>query len=190
MTLQNLVRIRELQIEPADRREFGGLLTAAIDRLRDAENPDLAYSSRFDLAYNAAHGLALAALRAAGYRLDKRYVVFQCLAHTVSLKKGALRLFAVCHERRNLAVYEGSLETDEQFLEELIANTKELASRVETMRAPWRAQENRQNRCVTIGSARVNRSAASRFAWVGSVMTLRASAARTSTHGMGCRKLT
>lgn len=133
MTLENLVRIRELRAEPADRREFEALLGAAIDRLKDSQNTTLSYPSRFDLAYNAAHGLALAALRAKGYRSDKRYLVFQCLAHTVDIGKGQLRIFAACHERRNLAVYEGQLETDEVFLSELVESTKELLRQVESI---------------------------------------------------------
>lgn len=48
-------------------------------------NATLAIESRFDLAYNAAHALALAALRARGYRSDNRYVVFQALPHTLGL---------------------------------------------------------------------------------------------------------
>jgi hypothetical protein len=126
MTLENLLRLRELHSEPADKREFQQLVKAATDRLRDAENTDLSYASRFDLAYNAAHGLALAALRAAGYRTDKRYLVFQCLAHTVQMSKGQIRLFSVCHERRNLAEYGGRLDIDEPFLAELIENSKAL----------------------------------------------------------------
>ena len=62
-------------------------MQAAAERLVDAENSSLSYASRFDLAYNAAHGLALAALRACGYRTDKRYLVFQCLIHTTALSK-------------------------------------------------------------------------------------------------------
>ncbi|MCU7928884.1 MAG: hypothetical protein KZQ97_20965 [Candidatus Thiodiazotropha sp. (ex Dulcina madagascariensis)] len=126
MTLENLVRINELHNEPPDKREFEGLLIAAGDRLNDAENKGLSYASRFDLAYNAAHGLALAALRAAGYRSNKRYLVFQCLVHTVNFSKGQVRLFSVCHDRRNRAEYEGQFETDEPLLEELIINTKAL----------------------------------------------------------------
>lgn len=86
MTLDNLVRIKQINSEPPDQREFEGLLRAAIDRLNDAEKEGLSYASRFDLAYNAAHGLALAALRASGYRSDKRYLVFQCLSHTTELR--------------------------------------------------------------------------------------------------------
>jgi hypothetical protein len=134
MTLENLLRIRELQSESPDRREFEGLVKASIDRLRDAENTALSYASRFDLAYNAAHGLASAALRAAGYRANKRYIVFQSLVHTVSLRREQLRIFATGHERRNLAVYEGQLESDEPYLSELIRSTKELLRLVEAIK--------------------------------------------------------
>jgi len=126
MTLENLVRIRQLNFEPPDKREFKSLVKASVDRLNDSENESLAFTSRFDLAYGAAHGLALAALRASGHRSDKRYLVFQCLVHTTELNKTHIRLFAICHEKRNLAEYEGYLETDEQLLSELIAGAKEL----------------------------------------------------------------
>ena len=126
MTLEKLVRIKQLNSEPPDKREIDGLIRAAIDRLNDSENEALAYASRFDLAYGAAYGLALAALRASGHRSDKRYLVFQCLIHTTELDKTHIRLFATCHERRNLAEYEGFFETDEQLLSELIASTKKL----------------------------------------------------------------
>jgi hypothetical protein len=116
MTLENLVRIKELHSEPPDKREIEGLVSAAADRLNDAENKGLSYASRFDLAYNAAHGLALAALRAAGYRSDKRYLVFQCLVHTVNLDKVQVRLFSICHERRNRAEHEGQFEIDKVLL--------------------------------------------------------------------------
>jgi hypothetical protein len=133
MTLENLVTSRQLHAEPPDRREFEGLLKAAIDRLTDAEKGGLAYASRFDLAYNAAHGLALAALRAAGYRTDKRYLVFQCLAHTVDLGKSQIRLLSMCHDRRNRAEYEGQFEEDEALLEVLIVTTRMLMRSLENI---------------------------------------------------------
>ena len=49
MTLENMVRIHEREIEAADKREFNGLIGAASDRLKDAENDSLSYASRFDL---------------------------------------------------------------------------------------------------------------------------------------------
>lgn len=121
--LENLLRSGGLKAEPPDRKECEGLLRSAIDRLQDAHNPALSFASRFDLGYNAAHALALTALRLQGYRSDRRYLVFQCLTHTLGLGKVQVRLFALSHERRNLAEYEGYMEVDEPLLAELIAAT-------------------------------------------------------------------
>ncbi len=134
MTLENLVKINQLKSEPPDKREFDGLAMAAADRLFDSQVEALSFSSRFDLAYNAAHGLALAALRASGYRSDKRYLVFQCLAYTTNLSKTQIRIFSRCHEKRNLAEYEGQYEIDEQLLSELILSTKALLEYVKEIK--------------------------------------------------------
>ena len=66
--LANLVKTGQLKIEPSNPSEFKGLLHSGQARLSDAIRQDLALESRFDLAYNAAHSLALAALRHHGYR--------------------------------------------------------------------------------------------------------------------------
>jgi hypothetical protein len=126
MTLENLVKINQLNSEPSDKNEFEGLVKAAVDRLTDSQIDTLSFASRFDLAYSAAHGLALAALRATGHRSDKRYLVFQCLVHTTDMGKTEIRIFSACHNKRNLAEYEGHYEADEQLLTELITNTKVL----------------------------------------------------------------
>jgi RNase P/RNase MRP subunit POP5 len=73
-------------------------------------------SSRFDLAYNAAHAFALAASRLNGYRPENRYVVFQALSHTLGLDAKGLdakiwRVLAKCHNGRNLAEYEAHSES-------------------------------------------------------------------------------
>lgn len=124
--LDNLVRSGGLKVEPPDQRECKGLTESAKDRLHDARNPTLSFASRFDLAYSAAHALALAALRLRGYRSDRLYLVFQCLSHTASVTHVQMRLFALCHERRNLAEYEGYMDVDESLLAELIVNTEKL----------------------------------------------------------------
>jgi hypothetical protein len=61
--LDNLVRIERLKTEPPTQNEYLGMVAAARSRLTDAQNEDLDPDSRFDLAYGAAHRLALAALR-------------------------------------------------------------------------------------------------------------------------------
>lgn len=129
--LENLVRSGGLKPEPTDASECRGLVQSALDRLRDAHNSALSYASRFDLAYNSAHALAIAALRLKGYRSDRRYLVFQCLTHTLSLDNLSVRLFALCHERRNLAEYEGYMDTDETLLAELLETTEALRRSVE-----------------------------------------------------------
>jgi hypothetical protein len=129
--LENLVRSGGLKAEPPDWKECAGLLHSAIDRLKDARNPALSFASRFDLAYNAAHALALTALRLQGYRSDKRYLVFHCLAHTLDLSKLQVRKFVLCHERRNLAEYEGYMNVDEALLADLIAATDTILPQVQ-----------------------------------------------------------
>lgn len=124
--LENLVRSGGLKAEPPDRKECEGLLRSAIDRLQDAHSTALSFASRFDLAYNAAHALSLTALRMQGYRSDKRYLVFQCLSHTVDIGKAQVRLFVLCHERRNLAEYEGYMDVDEALLADLLVATDTL----------------------------------------------------------------
>ena len=59
---------KSLKAEPPDAAEFAGLKRSAHARLKDALNKNISLESRFDLAYNAAHALSLAALRSHGYR--------------------------------------------------------------------------------------------------------------------------
>ena len=61
--LDNLARIGKLKTEPAAETELRGLIRSGTRRLEDAAREDLSLESRFDLTYNAAHALALAALR-------------------------------------------------------------------------------------------------------------------------------
>ncbi len=88
--LHNLVRIRQLKIESPSQTEFDGLVRSGSARLKDATLSTLSLDSRFDLAYNAAHALSLAALRWHGFRSEHRYTVFQCLQHTVRLPLGPI----------------------------------------------------------------------------------------------------
>ncbi|MFJ2431149.1 hypothetical protein ACIP66_25465 [Pseudomonas sp. NPDC088429] len=125
-SLENLLRSGGLKAEPPDHKECVGLMRSAVDRLKDAQTSTLSFASRFDLAYNAAHALALNALRLSGYRSDKRYLVFQCLVHTAQVSKVQVRLFALCHERRNLAEYEGYMDEDEALLAQLLDSAAQL----------------------------------------------------------------
>ena len=115
---------KPLKAEAPDAAELQGLLRTGQARLRDAANTALALESRFDLAYNAAHALCLAALRTKGYRPSNRYVVFQLLPHTLGLGPEVWRVLDMCHNRRNLGEYEGLLEVDERLVHDLIQATQ------------------------------------------------------------------
>lgn len=119
--LENLVRTGKLKHEPPAPGEVEGLRRSGEARLADAARQELSIESRFDLAYNAAHVLALAALRRLGYRSENRYLVFQTLPHTLGISPSVWRVLAKGHEKRNLAEYEGLLEADERLVADLIA---------------------------------------------------------------------
>ena len=131
--LQNLVAIHKLKLEPPDIREFNGLLLTAQRMIPDAELVQLSPHSRFQLAYDAAHSLALAALRWHGYRASDRYIVFQTLPHTLNFPLGKWRLLDNCHQKRNVALYEGAFQEDERLIGELITVTKDLLVAVEKL---------------------------------------------------------
>jgi hypothetical protein len=118
--LENLVKTGQLKREAFAQDEFDGLVKSGKARLADAAKKSLALESRFDLAYNAAHALALAALRRQGYRSENRYVVFQVLPYTLGLALPLVRVFTKAHAVRNAAEYEGYLEADQQLVEELV----------------------------------------------------------------------
>ena len=127
---------KALTVEPPDAKEFSKLRSAALARLRDAANPANSLESRFDLAYNAAHALCLAALRWHGFRSSKRYIVFQVLPHTLDLGPEIWRVLAKCHDIRNVGEYEGDFDIDERIVADLVTACEAVAARVVAMPSP------------------------------------------------------
>lgn len=134
--LDNLVKIEKLKTEAASRKEFAGMLESARTRLADSQNKSLDPDSRFDLAYGAAHRLALAALRHQGYRSENRITVFQTLVHTLGTGNADVQIFLRAHNERNLAEYQGRMEIDEKLLAELISCTLKLEVAVGALPLP------------------------------------------------------
>ncbi|HYV89350.1 MAG TPA: hypothetical protein VFA91_12305 [Candidatus Polarisedimenticolia bacterium] len=128
--LANLAKSGRLKVEAYSAIEFKGLVTSAGKRLADARNEALSEESRFDLAYNACHSLALAALRRRGYRAENRAVVFQVLEQTVGMPAAKWRVLSKCHDLRNLAEYEGHSDVDTRLLADLIGIANELEALV------------------------------------------------------------
>lgn len=138
MTFQqfkNLVDIGQIKQEPGDQKEFDGLLHSGRTRLKDSRMDALSLEGRFDLAYNAAHALSLAALRWHGYRSENRYIVFQCLQHTIGIGPEVWRVLAHCHNLRNRGEYEGLLEVSERLVLDLIQAAENVLDEVEKLGA-------------------------------------------------------
>lgn len=129
--LENLTGLgKPLRAEPPDSKEFAGLQRMGLARLQDAQKTGLALESQFDLAYNAAHALCLAALRWHGYRSGNRFIVFQLLPHTLGLGPEVWRVLSKCHDARNLGECEGMLEVDTRLVTDLITACQQVADKL------------------------------------------------------------
>jgi len=114
------------------------MVRSARRGLADAQNKTISTDSQFDLAVEAAHKFALAALRCEGYRSENRITVFQALVHTLPVDRADLQIFLRAHNQRNLASYEGRYDIDENLLGELIAATKKLEAMIGKLAPPAR----------------------------------------------------
>src|SRR5215213_3379467 len=128
-----LERHADLAKETPDAEEFAGLVSSGLARLKDANNETNSLVSRFDLAYNAAHALSLAALRHRGFRSSKRYIVFQVLPDTLGLGPDVWRVLSKCHDMRNRTEYEGALDVDERLTLDLIGACRKVAGKVSSL---------------------------------------------------------
>ncbi len=128
--LDNLVKIGQLKVEDSSEAEVTGLIQSGVARLEDARKTALNIESRFDLAYNAAHALSLAALRRMGYRSESRYIVFQSLQYTLDLPNEQWRVLDQAHRKRNIAEYEGDMDVDEALVDAIVRVTEEVALRL------------------------------------------------------------
>ena len=106
---------------------------ASTCRLKDAQSTTISLDGRFDLAYNAAHALALAALRYRGFRPTKRYIVFQVLPDTLGLGPEIWRVMSKAHDLRNRTEYEGSFEADDRLVKDLIIACRVVAAKLQEL---------------------------------------------------------
>ncbi len=136
--LERLVKIGQLKREPPEASEIDGLRSSGEARLTDAENAALALESRFDLVYNAAHALALAALRRLGYRPANRYIVFQSLPHTLGIPTSTWRTLARSHDVRNEGEYGGTFDIDERLIVDMIDAAKKVRAALREAGKPRR----------------------------------------------------
>ncbi len=89
--LDNLVGTGQLKREPPNAKEFAGLVRSARARLRWH-----------------------------GYRSDTRFIVFQCLPHTLGVGPEVWRVLSHCHNLRNRGEYEGFLDLNHRIIVDLV----------------------------------------------------------------------
>ena len=134
--LENLAGTGQLIPEPTSVEEISGFLMRAEQQLIDARTASLSATSRFSLAYDAAHAFALAALRAHGYRpgrgLGHRLVVFSTLVHTVASPATECASLVRYHTKRNFSEYAGLVNASEADARDLIELASSLRERVRT----------------------------------------------------------
>lgn len=132
--LENLVKLHVLEHEEPAQKDIDGFLLSGTQRLKDAGNAALSLESRFDLAYNAAFALALAALRWHGYRPKKdRYIVFQALPHTTGQKDKAWLVLDDAHNRRNRSEYDGTFDVSLATVEAVIQSARNIETAVRAL---------------------------------------------------------
>jgi hypothetical protein len=126
--LDNLVKVRQLSLEPRNHDEVRRLLRMAKTHLGDARLAAASLEGRYLSAW-------LAALRHHGYRSENRYVVFQSLSHTLDWSPARWRLLDAAHRARNLAEYEGTLEVELSQVSALIETVEALLTDVTALLA-------------------------------------------------------
>jgi hypothetical protein len=135
--LQNLERAGRLRPEPADARELSRYLASAEEFIADARKAANKPASRFTLGYNAAHALAVAALRANDYRTAQerghRRLVFELLPHSCGAQSADALALVRAHEKRNVIEYDGIAEITEREVVDLVA----VAGRVQASVQAW-----------------------------------------------------
>ncbi|SFE83502.1 hypothetical protein SAMN04487869_11998 [Marinobacter sp. DSM 26671] len=69
-------------------------------------------------------------IRNCGYRSDNRYLVFQCLQHTLGLSAAKWRVLDQAHRKRNLAEYEGEIDLSPALVQSVLKIAEEIEEAV------------------------------------------------------------
>lgn len=114
MSLDNLVKIHQLQRHTTNPQEVGRLLEAAARNLADSQNETISDPTRFDAAYKAIMQCALVGLLANGYRPSTttpghHQTMIQSLGLTLGLGNKDWVVLDSLRKKRNLNDYSGDL---------------------------------------------------------------------------------
>lgn len=117
MSLENLVKIGQLEQIAPDPHDINRLLEAAKRSLNDAQLSGLSAEGRFDMAYKAIMQSSNAALQASGFRTltskpGHHQTMIQTLPLTVGLDKDTTIQLDALRKQRNVIDYSGDIVSD------------------------------------------------------------------------------
>jgi len=112
MTLENLLKIDQLEAHTTNTGQLGKLLNAAKRSLADATEATISNETRLDAAYKAITQICMAVLWANGYRPSKskpghHQIMIQSLVSSIGLDNDEMRLLDTFRVKRNAIDYTG-----------------------------------------------------------------------------------
>jgi len=130
MSLQNLLKIGQLEEHQTDAGQVGKLLGASSRCVEDARQTSISPETRLDAAYRAIIQLCMVALWANGFRPSKskpghHQTMIQSLVHSVGLDRDQMLLLNTFRVKRHAIDYTGE-EVDEASVEECIEAAESL----------------------------------------------------------------
>lgn len=133
--LLNLAKIGQLDPVPLSTDLVKRMLTAAKQRLRDAEFTQNSPETRFDCAYTAIRAVADIGLHLHGFRTSTskpghHQTTIQSLTQTMGVNDATVCVLDGLRKQRNVSDYDGELVTDAA-LQECLRQAKAIMTRVE-----------------------------------------------------------
>ena len=112
MSLQNLLKIGQLDEHVTDAAQLGRLLGAAERGIADAQQESISLETRFDAAYRSIMQISMAALWANGFRPSKsapghHMTMIQTLCHSVALSNNQMLVLDTFRVKRHGLNYSG-----------------------------------------------------------------------------------
>ncbi len=135
MSLENLLKTRQLQAHEPTRAAVRRLLQAVVRNLADARVEEISAENRFDAAYKAIMQCAMVALWANRYRASTsqpghHQLAIQTLSKTIGLEQDKVIVLDALRKQRNVSDYEGDPISDQTVIE-CIKQAEQLYPRVE-----------------------------------------------------------
>ena len=134
MSLENLLRIGQLEEHETDASQVQKMLDSCSRCIADAREETISPESRLDIAYRGIMQLAMVSLWANGFRPSKskpghHQTMIQSLVHSVGLGNDQMLLLNSFRSRRNAIDYTGE-DVDESSVESCIDASEQLMKHV------------------------------------------------------------